>query len=40
MTYCHPFYLDMWKKSCIFRVVVGGSVHLYTGVRELEEENK
>jgi len=26
MTYCHTFYLDMWKKSCIFRVVVGGSV--------------
>jgi len=33
MTYCHEIYLFMWKIFRIFRVVVGGSVHLYTGVQ-------
>jgi hypothetical protein len=36
MTYCHSFYLVMWKKNRNFRVVVGGSVH--TGVNEWREK--
>ena len=34
MTYCHEIYLAVWKKSCIFRVVVGGSVSVGTEINE------
>jgi hypothetical protein len=34
MTYCHPFYLVIWNKSGIFRVVVGGSVRIEMKINE------
>jgi len=36
MTYCHEIRLELWKKSCIFRVVVGG--HIESRVQKCEKK--
>ena len=38
MTYCHEICLELWKKSRIFRVVVGG--HIESRVQKDEKKVK